>query len=187
MARDLGQVATRGIIWLTEEMPSTLKIQKNELVATAYDPQTSRLVGEHMIDLLSRHLEVVQSGHGPVLHWNEPDANIQLACQQIEAAEAQPPSDTADLLARFDELVEQTLSRGQNLHHPHYVGHQVPASLPLAGLFDALTTVTNQVMAIYEMGPWATAVERAVVQKLGEQLGFTPGEFTVLVTHAEAH
>ncbi|MGI9427302.1 MAG: pyridoxal phosphate-dependent decarboxylase family protein [Bythopirellula sp.] len=163
-------------------MPSTLRKQISKLIATAYDPQTSRLVGEHMVDLLSRHLEVVQSGNGPVLHWHEPNENIQLACQQIEVAEDQQSSNIEDLLSRFDELIEQTLQRGQNLHHPHYVGHQVPASLPLAGLFDALTTITNQVMAIYEMGPWATAVERAVVQKLGEKIGFPPDAFTGLVT-----
>jgi len=49
-------------------------------------------------------------------------------------------------------------------------------------LFDAVTTMTNQVMAIYEMGPWATAIERAVVNRLGETIGFPAGQFTGLVT-----
>ena len=68
------------------------------------------------------------------------------------------------------------------MHHPHYVGHQVPAPVPLAALFDFLGCVTNQVMAIYEMGPWATAVEHAIVAVVGEQLGFSPGSFAGLVT-----
>jgi L-2,4-diaminobutyrate decarboxylase len=68
------------------------------------------------------------------------------------------------------------------MHHPHYIGHQVPAPVPLAGLFDLVGTVTNQVMAIYEMGPWATAVEHAVIDAVGERLGFTPGKFSGLVT-----
>ena len=29
-------------------------------------------------------------------------------------------------------------------------------------MFDAVGAATNQVMAIYEMGPWATAVERVM-------------------------
>ena len=59
----------------------------------------------------------------------------------------------------FARLVEIMLDRGHNLHDPRYIGHQVPAPVPLAGLFDAVGSVTNQVMAIYDMGPWATAVE----------------------------
>ena len=74
------------------------------------------------------------------------------------------------------------LSRGHNLHDPRYIGHQVPASIPIAGLFDAVGSVTNQVMAIYEMGPWATAVEHAVVEQLGAAIGFEPGTFGGLVT-----
>ena len=54
--------------------------------------------------------------------------------------------------------------------------------MPLAALFDFLGCVTNQVMAIYEMGPWATAVEHAIVAVVGEQLGFSPGSFAGLVT-----
>ena len=57
------------------------------------------------------------------------------------------------------------LSRGLNLHDPRYIGHQVPAPSRWPGLFDAVGSVTNQVMAIYDMGPWATAVERAMVAR----------------------
>ena len=70
------------------------------------------------------------------------------------------------------------LQRGLNLHDPRYIGHQVPASVPLGGLFDAVGSVTNQVMAIYEMGPWATAVERAMIAELGAALGWEPGSFS---------
>src|SRR3712207_7403337 len=52
-----------------------------------------------------------------------------------------------------------TLARGQNLHHPHYIGHQVPAPVPLAAISELVGTITNQCMAIYEMGPWATRSE----------------------------
>ena len=64
------------------------------------------------------------------------------------------------------------LDRGHNLHDPRYIGHQVPAPVPLAGLFDAVGSVTNQPMAIYDMGPWATAAEFALVERLGERIGW---------------
>lgn len=159
---------------------STLQ-QQRKLIASAYDPDAVRRVGHRMIDLLSDHLDLVQNAEGPVLNWREPLANIKLAQASIQD-KAGGSQEIEQLLAKFEELIRQTLKRGQNLHHPRYVGHQVPASLPLAGLFDAVTTVTNQVMAIYEMGPWATAVERAVVEQLGQVLGFPAGTFTGLVT-----
>ncbi len=152
------------------------------LIAAAYDPEMVRQVGQRLIDLLSDHLQVVSDAEGPVLNWRDPTDNIEAARAQLDAGEVTSPHEADQLITRVEELLRQTLSRGQNLHHPHYVGHQVPASLPLAGLFDAVTTITNQVMAIYEMGPWATAVERAVVQRLGETIGFPSGEFTGLVT-----
>lgn len=91
-------------------------------------------------------------------------------------------SETERRLAdRFAELVRTALARGHNLQHPRYMGHQVPASVPLAGLFDAIGSVTNQVMAIYEMGPWATAVEAALVREIAGRIGFENA--AGLVTH----
>ena len=76
---------------------------------------------------------------------------------------ASPARATPPVADHFADLVQTMLERGHNLHDPRYIGHQVPAPVPLAGLFDAVGSVTNQVMAIYEMGPWATAVEQAMV------------------------
>ncbi len=154
--------------------------EQRALIATAYDPDLVRAAGARLAELLGEHLRVVQGGEGPVLNWEEPATTIGLARARLDGA---APTDQIDqLLARFEQLVQESLDRGQNLHHPHYVGHQVPASLPLAALFDAAMTLTNQVMAIYEMGPWATAVEHAVVAELGEAIGFPPGTFGGLVT-----
>lgn len=159
----------------------TLERQR-ALIAAAYDPELVRTVGEQLVQLLAEHLRVVESGEGRVLNWEEPATNITAARARLDAGDNAPSADATELVTRCSQLIQETLARGQNLHHPHYAGHQVPASLPLAALFDAVTTLTNQVMAIYEMGPWATAVENAVVDALGEAIGFTPGEFGGLVT-----
>ena len=120
-----------------------------------------------------------------MLNWSEPSAADSRSSRlrfdrrrasfgRTSPAKRSPPASR--------EIARESLARGQNLHHPHYVGHQVPAPVPLAALFDLVGSVTNQVMAIYEMGPWATAVEHAVVEAVGERLGFEPGKFAGLVT-----
>jgi L-2,4-diaminobutyrate decarboxylase len=40
-----------------------------------------------------------------------------------------------------------------------------------------------QAMAIYDMGPWTTAAEGAIVQRLGAQIGWHAGEFAGVITH----
>ena len=55
------------------------------------------------------------------------------------------PPRAASSADHFARLVQMMLDRGLNLHDPRYIGHQVPAPVPLAGLFDAVGSVTNQV------------------------------------------
>jgi L-2,4-diaminobutyrate decarboxylase len=145
-------------------------------IAAAYDPKLFHRLALDLSDRLAEHLQTVEQGTGPVLNWREPAENLSAAASSLRAA---PRS---DLDAGFRDLVELALARGQNLHHPRYVGHQVPASVPISGLFDALAAVTNQVMAIYEMGPWATAVERSLIETWGSRIGLPRG-FSGLITH----
>ena len=151
-------------------------------IQAAYDPELLRDAGTRLVKLLAEHSAAVQSGAGPVIPWYPPPENVERACEVLrQAPGAEASSDT--LTDRFADLVTMMLQHGLNLHHPRYVGHQVAASVPLAGLFDAVGSVTNQVMAIYEMGPWATAAEWAMVRELGQVIGWQPGEFSGLVTH----
>jgi L-2,4-diaminobutyrate decarboxylase len=140
--------------------------------------------------LLSAHLNSITSGRGPVLNWADPRAAIAAANSQLQPGSIDPAELTAGrfaadqpIQARIRAIIAGMLAAGQNLHHPHYIGHQVPASIPLAGLFDAVSTVTNQVMAIYEMGPWATAVEHALVGRLCEKVGWSADTSAGLLTH----
>lgn len=155
-------------------------------IHAAYDPAAVAQLGQRLASLLGEHLRRVESSSNRVLNWADPRANLELATRELAAASAAtspaPPSPD-DLATRFADVVKNMLDRGQNLHDPRYVGHQVPASIPLAGWFDAVGAVTNQVMAIYEMGPWATSVEQALVTKLGGYLGWQPGHFAGVVTH----
>ena len=169
-------------------------------IAAAYDPRLFKEAGHRLADLLSANLARAQRSEGPVLPWAEPaqaiakarallggpagvpDAGPRAACPAA-APPGAPSASGASTPDHFSRLVRIMLDRGLNLHDPRYIGHQVPAPVPLAGLFDAVGSVTNQVMAIYEMGPWATAVEQAMVQELGEAVGWAPGAFAGAVTH----
>ena len=153
--------------------------QPNSLVEIAYDSELTRQCGAALVDALVEHLGSVQSGEGPVQRWRDPEENISDALQWLETARF---SDSQHAVSQFIELTRLSLQRGQNLNHPRCVGHQVPAPLPLVGLFDAITTMTNQVQGVYEMGPWGIAAERAVIEKIGQKIGYQSGEFGGLVT-----
>ncbi len=151
-------------------------------VQAAYSPELLREAGRHMVEMLADHLRTAQAAQGAVLPWLPPPENIAGADHLLDGG-ISPTDSRQQLVERFTLLVETMLARGHNLHDPRYIGHQVPASVPLGGLFDAVGSITNQVMAIYDMGPWATAVEWALVDRLGVQLGWKSGEFSGLVTH----
>jgi len=144
-----------------------------ERIAAVYDPGLLEEAGHSLADLLAAKLERAEASAGPVLPWAEPSEAVREARACLRGAGE----------VQFAGLVETMLERGLNLHDPRYIGHQVPAPVPLAGLFDAVGSVTNQCMAIYEMGPWATAVELAMVEELGEAVGWAPGSFAGTVTH----
>tara|TARA_R110002111_G_scaffold258083_1_gene326895 strand:- start:147502 stop:149085 length:1584 start_codon:yes stop_codon:yes gene_type:complete len=159
-------------------------------IQAVYSPDLLSAASLALAELLTDHARSLQNEEGNVLNWNPPVENIQAALQQLQQHPHQADSSEEAFdfslehrVQEFRQLVQLMLDKGHNLHHPRYIGHQVPASVPLAGLFEAVTSVTNQVMAVYEMGPWATAVELALIQTIGKEIGFTPGQFSGLVTH----
>lgn len=161
-------------------------VAARQRIAAAYDPRLLEDAGHRLADLLAAHLARVQRSEGPVLPWADPpDAIRDAAAILHRSAPDGAPAGAADasIPEDFARLVQIMLDRGLNLHDPRYIGHQVPAPLPLAGLFDAVGSVTNQCMAIYEMGPWATAVERAMVAEIGQAVGWAPDTFAGAITH----
>src|SRR3954469_19516776 len=153
-------------------------------IAAAYDPAALEEAGTRLLSVVADHLRRVESRDSKVLNWNQPATLIKEAREFLTTGDVAAASGqaSAEIIARVSEIASATLARGQNLHSPHYVGHQVPAPVPLAALFDFVGCVTNQVMAIYEMGPWATAVEHAVINAVGDRLGFQPNKFAGLIT-----
>ena len=151
-------------------------------IAAAFDPEFVRAAGHQLSDSIANHFQQVLARKGTVLNWQGPEENLAAAKAMLQSAPTGLPA-TDELQKRFREIMDTMLARGQNLHHPHYIGHQVPAPSPIAGLFDAVGSLTNQVMGVYEMGPWATSVENSLVQKLGSYIGWPAGSFAGMVTH----
>lgn len=164
-------------------MPTTsaLSTARQRIVAV-YDPQLLREAGRRLIDQLADHFQHVQAGEGPVLPWREPAENVAEASECL-ARHISATADREQVVEHFSRLIALSLQHGHHLHHPRYIGHQVPASVPMAGLFDMIGSATNQPMAIYEMGPWATAVEHALTDQLGQRIGWKPDSFAGLITH----
>ena len=147
------------------------------LIETVWSPEQFQELADLWKDILTEHLRCVQDRRGPVLHWSDPQELTRAA-----AAALRPDKAAGSLTDRFRDLITTMLQSGQNLQHPRYVGHQVPAAVPPAALFDAVGSVTNQVMAIYEMGPWATAVEGALIERLCENIGWSTEQAGGLLT-----
>jgi L-2,4-diaminobutyrate decarboxylase len=132
----------------------------------AYDPERFRADGHRLVDLLAEHLaRAVARDEAPVLPWVEPAASLDAWPGEF----ADEPGD--ELLA----VLERATAGSIRLHHPRYLGHQVPPPLPGAALADLAIALLNNGMAVYEMGPTSTPMELAVVGWMARQLGMGEG------------
>ncbi len=131
--------------------------------APALESSAFRALGHRVIDLLAAHLERCERGEGPVLPPVELAREIELHVSDLGARPAG--------IETLPALLEQVLAHSNHLHHPGYVGHQVAVVHPAAALCELTAALLNNGMAVVEMGPAATAIERALVRWLGNALG----------------
>ncbi len=131
----------------------------------AFDPETFRAQGHRLVDALADRLASSLGGNGDVCS-TVPPADEFAHWQSRMNAEPQPVS---EFLAEF-------AARSIQIHHPHYMGHQVCAPAPAAALAGLAAELLNNGMAVYEMGPAATALERWVIQRTAARFGFAEGD-----------
>jgi len=115
-----------------------------------------RALGHDLIERLARHLEQGARREGPVLPPVRPAEEFARWRREARPAGGEP--------ARLLALVDEVLARSTRLHSPRFVGHQVAAPHPLAALCELVSALLNNGMAVYEMGPAATAIERELVR-----------------------
>ena len=132
---------------------------------TSFDPDEFRREGHRLVDSLGDYLErALAGGDLPVLPRATPHESMAAISGDFPAAPA------GGLLELLEELVE----RSNHLHHPRYVGHQVPPVLPGAALAELTRALLNGGASIYEMGPALTAIELRLVRFFLDRVGFGP-------------
>jgi L-2,4-diaminobutyrate decarboxylase len=142
-------------------------------LASSFDATAFREHGHHVVEMLADHLAQVNDRQGPVLPPWTPAESLQRWPADFAAG---PASDPAELLAG-------AIASSNHLHHPRYIGHQCTSPLPWSALLDFAGAFLNNGSAVYEMGPHATAMERAVAQWFAGRIGFDPETADGFFTH----
>jgi L-2,4-diaminobutyrate decarboxylase len=132
------------------------------LLQQAFDSEIFRQQGHQLVDKLADYLQqVLRRPDLPVMPWFEP-AELRQEWQQL-LADPLPVS--------FSELTEKLLQQSIHLHHPRCCGHQVAPPAPITALAELFSAFLNNSMAVYEVGPAGTAIEKAVLGWLAQRLG----------------
>jgi L-2,4-diaminobutyrate decarboxylase len=124
-------------------------------------PEAARL----FTDVAAAYLAAARAGGGAVSAGPPPHEMAGRFAEPLPA-EGRPLAEVAARLAR--DVVE-----GANrLSHPMYMGHQVSAPLPAAVWAESVIAALNNSMAVAEMSPTGTPLERQVVRWLCDLAGF---------------
>ncbi len=89
--------------------------------------------------------------------------------------------------ARLSAFLETCLEASHRIQHPASMGHQVSCPHPASFIGGLMDVMTNNPMAIYEMGPAAATVEFAVVNWLLRKAGWEPHPWPGAGRKDEAH
>jgi L-2,4-diaminobutyrate decarboxylase len=73
-------------------------------------------------------------------------------------------------------LVRIILANSTRLRHPRFMAHQVAVPMPSSTLADLVSGFANNGMAVYEMGPAGTAIEKGVVRWMLSKVGWKEGD-----------
>lgn len=142
-------------------------------IPSPFNPESFRTEGHKLVDTLADYLGNALTGSEmPILPNNDPD---ELA--EIFAFDSCGGKDEA-----FGSYINRILDNSIHIHHPHYIGHQVTSPLPFTALVQFCTTLLNNGAAIYEMGPVNMAMEKNVLRKFGELIGYSKG-YDGIFTH----
>jgi L-2,4-diaminobutyrate decarboxylase len=146
------------------------------MLTDPYDPELFRRNGHKVVDALAAYLDSALAGELPVLL---PRAPLELAQEYRDSL----PLDSADDLdAEVSRCLAQIIQQSIHLHHPGYVGHQLPPVLPLVALADLISSLLNNSVAVYEMAQAGTQIERQVIRWLCASVGWAQDSDGVLTS-----
>ncbi len=128
-----------------------------------YDSEEFRRHGHELIDILADYLrDATSRSDMPVLDYSEPD-------DLVKEFEFDNPANR-DL--PLDGFVRKVVAGMNHLHHPRFVGHQNTPPLTAGLIAQMCTTLLNNGVAVYEMGPASMAAERNVIRYISGLIGF---------------
>jgi L-2,4-diaminobutyrate decarboxylase len=136
------------------------------MLTDPYDPELFRRHGHKVVDALAAYLDSALAGELPVLSLHAP---LELA-QEYGGSLPLDSADDAD--GEVSRCLAQIIGQSIHLHHPGYVGHQLPPVLPLAALADLISSLLNNSVAVYEMAQAGTQIERQVIRWLCASVGW---------------
>lgn len=136
-------------------------------IPAAYDlaaaAETLREHGHRLVDRMAGYLAGLEAR--PVSTPRSP-AQVRSRFDEPLPREGRPAGEA------WDDAWELVVGDAIHLAHPMYMGHQVAPPLPHAVLADALASLLNQSLAVWEMSPTGTVAEARVVRWLAELAGF---------------
>lgn len=133
-------------------------------VMTALDDDASLQAGEAFARLAAEFLAEAYARRGPVSTSLEPAAIAS-------RFEEQMPADGAPLQDVLARVRDEIMTDANRLAHPMAMGHQVSAPLGAAVWAESLAAAMNQSLAVAEMSPTLTHVERRVVRWMCDLAG----------------
>lgn len=89
--------------------------------------------------------------------------------------------------AALTDFMRVYLGASTRLQHPGYMAHQVAVPHPLGALASLIDGLTNNAMAIYEMGPAAASVEFAVLNWMLGKVGWNLAPYPDAASETEIH
>lgn len=135
------------------------------ILQRAYDSALFKSDGERLIALLSEMLEATLAAQSEkVTTWVKPDQEYEFWNAFLDKNQT-----TARL---FDTVIRRSI----HTHHPKYIGHQVAPTVPVAALATLVSAQLNNGMAVYEMGQASTAIEKVVIKKFTNKIGWDNGD-----------
>jgi L-2,4-diaminobutyrate decarboxylase len=148
----------------------------SDLLNHAFNPEEFRREGHQLVDQLASYLQDCRDARPmPVLPPSEPEKML-----------AYWENDLKSKNFNLQDFYQTLIGQSNHIHHPRYIGHQVVPPAPLSALTELLEALLNNGMAIYEMGPASTAIERVVLRWLAAHLGMTEEADGILTSGGSA-
>jgi L-2,4-diaminobutyrate decarboxylase len=132
------------------------------MLKKAYSPSHFRKEAHKLVDILADYLQDVETQKTEtVIPYQSPEEALAYWQADFEAGQG-------DVSTFFKDVI----ARSTHLHHPKYMGHQVPPPAPLAALTGLIEGLLNNGMAVYEMGMVANPIERIVMEWTAKSCGY---------------